>query len=120
MELTIKEKARRYDACKHGSRLGVQTRQSKAKNIKPKTEVEPEDSRITDEEKASIYDSMIEAARRGGLAPKHFTPESRERHREGCRKGSEAPKHFTPESKERQRAGDRKGALNSHKNKKEN
>ncbi len=40
--------------------------------------------------------------------------EAQERLIEGARKGGKAPKHFTPESKERQRAGARKGGQHSH------
>jgi hypothetical protein len=57
---------------------------------------------------------LIEGARKGGRAEKHFTPESKERQKEGARKGGEAPKHFTPETKERQIAGARKGGKHSH------
>jgi general stress protein YciG len=57
---------------------------------------------------------LIEGARRGGRAEKHFTPESKERQREGARKGGEAPKHFSTESKERQIEGARKGGHHSH------
>jgi general stress protein YciG len=59
---------------------------------------------------------LIEGARRGGQARKHFTPESKERQREGARRGGEARKHFTPESKERQIEGARKGGQHSHMN----
>ncbi len=61
-------------------------------------------------------EALIEGARRGGLAIKHFTPASKQRQREGARRGGSAPKHFTPESKERQIAGGRKGGQHSHKN----
>ncbi len=57
---------------------------------------------------------LIEGARKGGKALKHFTPESKERQRKGARKGGEAPKHFTSESKERQIEGARKGGQHSH------
>jgi general stress protein YciG len=57
---------------------------------------------------------LIEGARKGGQAKKHFTPESKERQREGARKGGEAKKHFTQESKERQIEGARKGGQHSH------
>jgi general stress protein YciG len=61
---------------------------------------------------------LIEGARKGGKAYKHFTPESKERQVEGARKGgrasSGAEKHYTPESKERQIAGARKGGQHSH------
>jgi hypothetical protein len=57
---------------------------------------------------------LIEGARRGGKALKHFTPESKERQREGARKGGGALKHFTPESKERQITGARHGGQHSH------
>jgi len=57
---------------------------------------------------------LIEGARKGGKAPKHFTSESKERQREGARKGGMAEKHFTPETKERQIAGARKGGQHSH------
>jgi hypothetical protein len=57
---------------------------------------------------------LIEGARKGGQAEKHFSQESKERQREGARKGGEAPKHFTPESKERQIEGARKGGRHSH------
>ena len=57
---------------------------------------------------------LIEGARRGGKAEKHFTPESKERQREGARRGGEAEKHFTSDSKERQIAGARKGGQRSH------
>jgi hypothetical protein len=40
--------------------------------------------------------------------------EAQERLIEGARKGGKARKHFTPESKERQREGARKGGLHSH------
>ena len=59
---------------------------------------------------------LIEGARKGGKAPKHFTSESKERQREGARKGGEAPKHFTPESKAKQIEGARKGGKHSHMN----
>ncbi len=42
--------------------------------------------------------------------------EAQERLIEGARKGGKAKKHFTPESKERQRAGARKGGQHSHMN----
>ncbi len=42
--------------------------------------------------------------------------EAQERLIEGARKGGKAKKHFTPESKERQRAGARKGGKHSHMN----
>jgi hypothetical protein len=57
---------------------------------------------------------LIEGARKGGKAEKHFTDESKERQRAGARKGGEAPKHFSPESKERQIEGARKGGKHSH------
>jgi general stress protein YciG len=61
---------------------------------------------------------LIEGARKGGKAEKHFTSESKERQIEGARKGgkasSGAEKHYTPESKERQIAGARKGGHHSH------
>ncbi len=57
---------------------------------------------------------LIEGARKGGQAEKHFSPESKERQREGARKGGSSPKHFTSESKERQIAGARKGGKHSH------
>jgi general stress protein YciG len=57
---------------------------------------------------------LIEGARKGGKALKHFTPESKERQREGARKGGEAKKHFTSESKDRQIEGARKGGQHSH------
>ncbi|MDD5702005.1 MAG: hypothetical protein PHU23_08120 [Dehalococcoidales bacterium] len=57
---------------------------------------------------------LIEGARKGGKAPKHFTKETKERQREGARRGGEAPKHFTKETKERQIAGARKGGKHSH------
>lgn len=57
---------------------------------------------------------LIEGARKGGQAEKHFTEESKERQREGARKGGESPKHFTPETKERQIEGARKGGQHSH------
>jgi hypothetical protein len=59
---------------------------------------------------------LIEGARKGGKAMKHFTPESKERQREGARRGGKASKHFTPESKERQKGGARKGGQHSHRN----
>ncbi len=59
---------------------------------------------------------LIEGARKGGKAEKHFTPESKERQRAGARKGGESEKHFTSESKERQIAGARKGGQHSHMN----
>ena len=59
---------------------------------------------------------LIEGARKGGKAEKHFTPESKERQRAGARKGGESEKHFTDESKERQIAGARKGGQHSHMN----
>ena len=59
---------------------------------------------------------LIEGARKGGKAEKHFTPESKERQRAGARKGGESEKHFTDESKERQIAGARKGGQHSHLN----
>ncbi len=40
--------------------------------------------------------------------------EAQERLIEGARRGGKAEKHFTPESKERQREGARKGGLHSH------
>jgi hypothetical protein len=40
--------------------------------------------------------------------------EAQERLIEGARKGGKAKKHFTPESKERQRLGARKGGQHSH------
>jgi len=42
--------------------------------------------------------------------------EAQERLIEGARKGGKAPKHFTSESKERQREGARKGGQHSHMN----
>jgi general stress protein YciG len=42
--------------------------------------------------------------------------EAQERLIEGARKGGKAEKHFTSESKERQRAGARKGGQHSHMN----
>ncbi|MDD5702006.1 MAG: hypothetical protein PHU23_08125 [Dehalococcoidales bacterium] len=42
--------------------------------------------------------------------------EAQERLIEGARKGGKAKKHFTPESKERQKAGARKGGKHSHMN----
>lgn len=42
--------------------------------------------------------------------------EAQERLIEGARKGGKATKHFTPESKERQRAGAKKGGQHSHMN----
>jgi hypothetical protein len=59
---------------------------------------------------------LIEGARKGGKAEKHFTQESKERQRAGARKGGEAEKHFTPDTKERQIAGARKGGQHSHMN----
>jgi hypothetical protein len=58
---------------------------------------------------------LIEGARRGGQAFKHFTVESKERQREGARKGGSAMKHFTTASKGRQIEGARRGGLHSHK-----
>ena len=40
--------------------------------------------------------------------------EAQERLIEGARRGGKAKKHFTQESKERQREGARKGGLHSH------
>ncbi len=40
--------------------------------------------------------------------------EAQERLIEGARRGGKAQKHFTPESKERQREGARKGGKHSH------
>ena len=40
--------------------------------------------------------------------------EAQERLIEGARRGGKAKKHFTPESKERQREGARKGGRHSH------
>ncbi len=40
--------------------------------------------------------------------------EAQQRLIQGAKKGGKAPKHFTPESKERQREGARKGGLHSH------
>ncbi len=57
---------------------------------------------------------LIEGARKGGKALKHYTLDSKERQRIGARKGGKAAKHFTPESKERQRKGARKGGQHSH------
>ena len=57
---------------------------------------------------------LIEGARKGGQAEKHFTPESKERQRDGARKGGSSAKHFSRESKERQVAGARKGGKHSH------
>ncbi len=61
---------------------------------------------------------LIEGARRGGKAFKHFTRESKERQVAGARKGGMASagteKHYTPESKERQIEGARKGGEHSH------
>ncbi len=59
--------------------------------------------------KKKAHDRMIEGARKGGMAPKHYTPESKHRLLEGSRKGGLAIKHFTPESKARQIEGCRKG-----------
>jgi hypothetical protein len=42
--------------------------------------------------------------------------EAQERLIEGARKGGKAEKHFTQESKERQRVGARKGGQHSHMN----
>jgi hypothetical protein len=42
--------------------------------------------------------------------------EAQERLIEGARKGGKAEKHFTPDSKERQREGARKGGQHSHMN----
>jgi general stress protein YciG len=62
---------------------------------------------------------LIEGARKGGKAEKHFTSESKERQIAGARKGGAASagteKHYTPESKERQIEGARKGGEHSHK-----
>jgi hypothetical protein len=61
---------------------------------------------------------LIEGARKGGKAQKHFTPESKERQIAGARRGGEASagteKHYSPESKERQIEGARKGGQHSH------
>lgn len=61
---------------------------------------------------------LIEGARRGGKAPKHFTSESKERQIAGAYKGGRASagteKHYTPESKARQIQGARKGGEHSH------
>ena len=61
---------------------------------------------------------LIEGARKGGKAPKHFTSESKERQIAGARRGGEASagteKHYTPDSKERQIQGARKGGQHSH------
>jgi len=61
---------------------------------------------------------LIEGARKGGHAEKHFTPESKEKQIAGARKGGMASagtvKHYSPESKERQREGARLGGLHSH------
>ncbi len=43
-----------------------------------------------------------------------MTREAQERLIEGARRGGEAEKHFTPDSKERQIAGARKGGQHSH------
>ncbi len=40
--------------------------------------------------------------------------EAQQRLIQGAKKGGKAPKHYTPESKERQREGARKGGLLSH------
>jgi general stress protein YciG len=58
---------------------------------------------------------LIEGARKGGKALKHFTAESKERQREGARKGGQSEKHFTLESKKLQIEGARRGGLFSHK-----
>lgn len=61
---------------------------------------------------------LIEGARKGGKAEKHFTSASKERQVEGARKGGKASagaeKHYTPETKERQISGARKGGQHSH------
>lgn len=76
---------------------------------------------LTNEEKAKLYETLVEKGRKGGIGgrkPRHFTPESKERQRAGARKGGQIggrkPKHFTPESKARQIAGARRGGENSH------
>jgi hypothetical protein len=61
---------------------------------------------------------LIEGARKGGKAFKHFSPESKERQIAGARKGGRASagteKHYSTESKERQIQGARKGGEHSH------
>ncbi len=62
---------------------------------------------------------LIEGARKGGKAEKHFTSDSKERQIAGARKGGMASagtiKHYSLESKERQIEGARKGGEHSHK-----
>ena len=70
----------------------------------------------TFEELKIMYERIIEGARKGGKAPKHFTPESKARQIAGAIKGGKAEKHFTPESKARQIAGAIKGGANSRRN----
>jgi hypothetical protein len=66
----------------------------------------------------AAQERLIEGARRGGKASKHFTSESKERQIAGARKGGRASagteKHYSPESKERQIQGARKGGEHSH------
>ena len=65
----------------------------------------------TDAEKLAAYEQMREGSRKGGRAPKHFTPESKQRQIEGARRGGSQPKHYTSESKRRQIENARKGGL---------
>jgi hypothetical protein len=41
----------------------------------------------------------------------HYTPESKERQREGCRRGGLAPKHYAPETYQKRIKGSRLGGL---------
>ncbi len=65
-----------------------------------------------------LIEGASRGGKKGGRAPKHFTPESKQRQIEGARRGGEkggrAEKHFTSESKERQIEGARKGGQHSH------
>lgn len=58
----------------------------------------------------------IEGGRKGGFAPKTFTPESKQRQIEGAQRGGSAAKHFSPEGKRRQVEGAVRGGRNSRKN----
>ncbi len=71
-ELTIEEKAKRYDANVEGAKKGGMIGGRKPKHFTPESK-----------------ERQREVARRGGEAPKHFTPESKERQIEGARRGGQ-------------------------------
>jgi uncharacterized protein len=64
--------------------------------------------------------SREEAGRKGGEASagkeRHFTPESKERLKEGDKKGGESEKDISPEARERIQEVGRKGGEHSYRN----